>query len=357
MITRKIKAMFQFIEFLHSNIENFKQYDEIINKLYLLDEERNKLNPRRNFTDKLKYDEVQSEIEDKFKVIQENIISPIESKATELIICSFQNEPLYNWNGIESDIHHLKENFSNDDIPEILKHKSKYIEFRTETNCTYFQNLFFSYLDETLKELFDFFKNSNENEFEAFEQKTVQVNSISEMVEKLQKGNNRFSLSISFWNASKVEQQNIAEILPPSQIKPNPEQQAPSIKPIFKPEAISTILDLLKDFFSPEHQTQLKQILETGNNASEQLIFLDTGNRLADAFKQLYDIDIITGCEKKELESWICNNFRYRFRQNIKSFTPHYLNNIISTKKDLCQNPILNTKKDLATGKVLISKA
>jgi len=55
MITDKIKALFQFIEFLHSNIENFKQFDTVINELYLLDKERHKLNPRKNFKDKLKF--------------------------------------------------------------------------------------------------------------------------------------------------------------------------------------------------------------------------------------------------------------------------------------------------------------
>ncbi len=63
MITDKIKALFQFIEFLHSNIENFKQFDNIVTKLYLPDKERNKFSPRKNFADKLKYDEIQAEIE------------------------------------------------------------------------------------------------------------------------------------------------------------------------------------------------------------------------------------------------------------------------------------------------------
>lgn len=130
----------------------------------------------------------------------------------------------------------------------------------------------------------------------------------------------------------------------------------PEIKPIFKPEAIETIFDLLKDFFSQEHQVQLKQILETGNNASEQLIFLDNGNRLADAFKQLIKTDIITGCEQKELENWIYKNFKYRNRQQIKSFAPRYLNDIISTNKDSCQKPLLNVTIEKETGTVKINK-
>ena len=164
MITDKIKALFQFIEFLHSNIENFKQFDTVINELYLLDKERHKLNPRKNFKDKLKYDEVQVEIKNNFKVIDEKVIQLIKTKVIELNICD-QGAINNLWNYQSSEIHNLKENFSKEDIPIILKYKSKYLEFREKTNCTYFQDSFFNDLDESLKELFDFFKETEQNEF------------------------------------------------------------------------------------------------------------------------------------------------------------------------------------------------
>ena len=43
MITPKIKALFQFIDFLHSNIDNFKQHDEVIKNLDSLTEETQRL--------------------------------------------------------------------------------------------------------------------------------------------------------------------------------------------------------------------------------------------------------------------------------------------------------------------------
>lgn len=116
-------------------------------------------------------------------------------------------------------------------------------------------------------------------------------------------------------------------------------------KPTFKPEAVQQIFDLLKDFFEKTKQPQFKQLLETGENNSKPLIFLDNGNRLADAFKQLIKADIITGCEQKQLEKWICENFKYKYRNKIKVFAPRYVNDIISTNKDLCKKPILNVKK------------
>jgi len=194
MITDKIKALFSFIEFLHSNIENFKQYDEVINELYFLDEKRSSLKPRNNFNDKLKYDEVQALLKDKFKVIKENIINLIHTKANELNICDWNNpESLWNYN--ISEISSIREKFNKDEIPEIIQHKRKYIEFRTTTNCTYFQDFFFSRLDEILKELFDFFKESEHNEFEAFEAKKIEVNSFNELAEIIS-GKSKLKLEI-----------------------------------------------------------------------------------------------------------------------------------------------------------------
>jgi hypothetical protein len=114
----------------------------------------------------------------------------------------------------------------------------------------------------------------------------------------------------------------------------------PEIKPIFKPEMIETIFASLKDSFSKQHQTELKKILQNGSNASTQLIFLSNGNRLAYAFKQLYEQNKITGCQKNELAAWIQKNFCYRFREKTKVYTPRYLEDIISTNKIPCKHPL-----------------
>jgi hypothetical protein len=71
-----------------------------------------------------------------------------------------------------------------------------------------------------------------------------------------------------------------------------------AINPIIKPEAINQIFEILKDFFRGPEQTALKEILATGNDAVAPLLFLDNGNRLADAFKQLIKSDFVTGCDQ-----------------------------------------------------------
>ncbi len=220
MITPKIKALFLFIEYLHSNIDNFKQYDEVLNELYLLDKERKQVSPRKNFKDKLKYDEVQAKIKDKFKVIQENILQPIRTKATELNICDMDKTETL-WNRNSNEIHQLKDNFTNEDLPEIFSHKSKYIEYREKTKGEAFFGLgfFFDDLDELLKELFDYFKETDFNEFEAFETKAIQVNDIGEAVKLFQSGKfSKFTLPNSFLNTTTIQQHPNIEPLPPQPI-------------------------------------------------------------------------------------------------------------------------------------------
>src|SRR5690606_14096380 len=77
-------------------------------------------------------------------------------------------------------------------------YKQKYLSFRRETNSNFLcLQLVLSNLDEILKELFDFFKDTNENEFESFETKAIKVDTIQDAVRDFinTKGSNvRFKL-------------------------------------------------------------------------------------------------------------------------------------------------------------------
>jgi len=134
------------------------------------------------------------------------------------------------------------------------------------------------------------------------------------------------------------------------------EQPLPAIRPNFLAEFIPQVYEILKDFFSRSDQQELLKLLETGGNAEKPLLFIDNGSRLADAFKQLFDCGIVIGCQKKEFEEWICNNFHYRYRNVVKVFTKRYVADIISSSKDRCQKPILNVKQEKATGRYFITK-
>lgn len=113
-------------------------------------------------------------------------------------------------------------------------------------------------------------------------------------------------------------------------------------KPIFKIELIESIFEKFKKFFALKHHHQLKSLLETGNNLPEKLIFLDNGNRLADAFKKLIENDIITGCQKQYLQEWIALNFCFKHKNETKDFTRDYIEKCISRNYYPCKRPILN---------------
>ena len=184
MITPKIKVLFEFIEYLHSNIDNFNQNNDLIKQLELLDNERQNVIHKKTFKDKLKYDEVQTEIEKKFKILQDNTANLIKAKAKELKVCNFDNEPNYSFNGIELEIQQLKENFNKKDLSEIFKSKQQYIEYRTKTHSTFLSlSIFIDGLDKITKNLFNYFKDTEQNEFEVFETKTIKVKSIEEAIQ------------------------------------------------------------------------------------------------------------------------------------------------------------------------------
>jgi hypothetical protein len=203
-MTDKIKNLFHFIDFLHSNIDNFKEYDVIIESLYSLDIDRNRIKPKENYKEKLKYDVIQAEISDKFSVIERNIITPIKGKVSELNICDFENtETLHNWN--MGEILNLKNNFTSIAIQETQNYIQKYIEFRENTKYNYFSlDFFFQDLDEVLKPLSDFFKDTDKNEFETFEAKTVKANSMDEANYLLKKGVKSITIPNEIFNSSKA---------------------------------------------------------------------------------------------------------------------------------------------------------
>jgi hypothetical protein len=205
MITPKIKALFQFIEYLHSNIDNFNLSNKLIQELELLKDKQNKLKPKKTFKDKLKFDELQTEIEKKFKILQDNTANPIKTKAKELNVCNFNNESIYFFNDIEKEIHLLKKNFIKDDLPDIFKCKQQYIEYRQRTHKTFLSLTFFiDELDEITKSLFDYFKDTDQNEFETFVKKTIEVDCIEEAIQVL---TNKKNKDIRFWLTTFFEKQ------------------------------------------------------------------------------------------------------------------------------------------------------
>src|SRR5690606_37157961 len=64
---------------------------------------------------------------------------------------------------------------------KINHYKKKYLSFRNDTNSNFLTlQLVFSDLDESFKELFDYFKDTDDDELEALEANTIECSSIEE---------------------------------------------------------------------------------------------------------------------------------------------------------------------------------
>jgi hypothetical protein len=136
----------------------------------------------------------------------------------------------------------------------------------------------------------------------------------------------------------------IKEIKPPQQTETETEQEIIEMKPVLKPEAVQIVFDIIKDFFSPEQQTELKQLIEKGNKASEKMLFKANGNRLTDTFKKLIEHDFITGCQKRDLINWIISNFAFTQQNKVKAFIYGTVEKTISRNDNPCKSPLIEIK-------------
>lgn len=201
MISSKIQSLFDFIDFLHSNKENYiVNYTPLIKELEVLADKRSELKPLDNYSKKEKYNLIQKEIEDKFPTITENIYKPFTQKLLELEIWSGDDTYSSIWNSNIEAISKFKNEFESADVSIVMDYKKKYLSFRTETHSNFLcLGLIFQELDEIFKELFDFFKDTEDNEFEYFEAKELKVNSVEDLAKSISenKTNNvKYSLPI-----------------------------------------------------------------------------------------------------------------------------------------------------------------
>lgn len=129
------------------------------------------------------------------------------------------------------------------------------------------------------------------------------------------------------------------------QVKNEPQQpktakQLYTPKPCFKAELIDGITDVLNAYFDKTQHAELRQVIQSGNNTSEKLLFRDSGNKLTDYFKRLFEKGTITGCAKKDLINWIVDNFTFIHRKIQKEFIYKTVEKTISGTEQPCKNPI-----------------
>lgn len=180
MNIKRIKNLFQFIEYLYSNIEAFNQFNNEIEEIIALKTKMYKLNPESNFKEKDQYNIIKDTISKKFQPIKENILQPIQLEAERLMLCN-TDQPESLWNRNISEVTFFKENYSKEDLPKIHEFRNKYIEFRKQAEFIRFLGLFFYDLHQICKALFTFFDTDKLNIWDSLESDTFWFNSFEEL--------------------------------------------------------------------------------------------------------------------------------------------------------------------------------
>lgn len=202
MIPERITNLFAFIDYLESNQKQYiEEYLPLCDKLLSLHNQLHQLRPADNYKDKQKHSELSNTITQEFQPIQTNIYLPLTAKLRELKIWSGDETFASIWNNNYSSILEFKENFEPKDVAQVLIYKEKYVSFRRQTNSDFLCLTFaFHNLDDVFKELFNFFKDTTENEFEEFEAKTIELNNLGELgshLNDMEKRNVKISLPLS----------------------------------------------------------------------------------------------------------------------------------------------------------------
>lgn len=155
MIPTKIKDLFKFIDFLHANIDNFNQNNELLNDLKNLANQRSEVKKIGSFKDRLEYEKIQKEINHKFEKLKKEVNNKITAKAKkynitqDLIVINLSYEELQN----------LKDKATFEDLETINENNNKYLTYRLKTNKEDYFSLgfLFSNLDSYFFNLFDYF--------------------------------------------------------------------------------------------------------------------------------------------------------------------------------------------------------
>lgn len=144
------------------------------------------------------------------------------------------------------------------------------------------------------------------------------------------------------WMAKQKSPQQVEDITPeqPTKIPYNPD----SGRPKFNHQYIDDFLQLIRTYFSEEHFSQLDALIKADEQPASQMIFNGNSNKLADAFKQLYEANLIVGCNKAELEKWILKHFLYSNGDKVNEYSEGWLSAIISSDTKDCKSPILEVR-------------
>ena len=187
--TPHIKTLFSFIDFLHANIENFNQYDNVILELNKMFERFFQLG--FHFEETIEKRALQEKIDVKWDIISDNIVTPIKDKVAEL--------DLFDWSAPETLSNNyfriankIGKEFEKKDLDAILNAKRKYIEFTNKISSNVISNVtkeaqsMFEFMNKMMFEIAKNFWKKGDKPFKKIEAK--QVDDIQKEIESYKSG-------------------------------------------------------------------------------------------------------------------------------------------------------------------------
>jgi len=179
MIPTTIKDLFKFIDFLHANIDNFNQNNELLNDLRNLAKQRSEVKKVDSFKNRIEYDKIQKQINHKFEKLKKQVNIKITAKAKQYNI--IDNTQSLNVILSYNDLQQLKDKATLEDLEAINESKYKYLTYRLRTNKENYLGfaMFFNDLDRYLFELFGYFS-EDKTELEILQNETIRSETIKE---------------------------------------------------------------------------------------------------------------------------------------------------------------------------------
>ena len=144
------------------------------------------------------------------------------------------------------------------------------------------------------------------------------------------------------WMAKQESPEQVEDATP--ELTPKIPYNPDAGRPKFNHQYIDDFLHLIRTYFSEEHFSQLTALIKADEPPASQMIFNGNSNKLADAFKQLYEANLIVGCNKAELEKWILKYFLYSNGDKVNEYSEGWLSAIISSDTKVCKSPILEVR-------------
>ncbi|RLJ33136.1 hypothetical protein CLU97_2612 [Chryseobacterium sp. 7] len=158
MITEKVKNIFYFIDFLHSNIENFNRQKSLLNEIADLRRKYNDLDPKIDYNHKFERETIAEKGDKLTDVFRKECKNIINEKINELEITDLNNIGNNHFYNIGEFIILVEtQKYNKEDAQLILETKKKYVSI--------FENLQLS-LDNFLP--YDLVKDFNETLFDCF---------------------------------------------------------------------------------------------------------------------------------------------------------------------------------------------